>query len=233
MGEVTSADTSVPTVPATKTPRESALQSKTLANTIATAERVTLTILSTPDLLLALAPAGFNEVEVNRGKGLFSTAQAKFSARQEALGVATLAMKARDMALKIAKNEFRSYRTIVQVNYTKADRSNLGASGRIPTDSDKFLTTVRSAYTSALNEPYLSVLSAFGFNQDRLNAALGILDKLATAETIHENAQSKAKAATETRDIAADELNSWMIKLRTIAKDVLRDRPALLDLMKS
>jgi hypothetical protein len=232
MGEVIAANTSNPPEPAKKTPRDPALQSQALANTLATAERLIPSILATPDLLLALAPVGFNEVELNRGLRLFAIAQSKYAARQESLGVATMAMKARDIALKIAKSEFRSYRTVVQVNYREADRANLGANGRIPTDGDKFRTTARSAYNSALQEPYLSVLSAYGFNQERLTAALGILDKLAAAESVHENAQSMAKVATEVRDEAADELKSWMVKLRTIAKDVLRERPALLSLLK-
>jgi len=231
MEETTPASTTTP--PSTpKNPRENALQSKALADAIASSERLILSTLTSPDLLLALAPAGYNEIELNRGLTLFTTAQAKFNARQEALGVETLALKARNMARKLVKKEYRSYRTIVQVNYRKADRSNLGASGRMPSDGDKLRTNARSAYKSALNEPYLSVLTTFGFTKDRLTADLVVLDKFASAESAFENAESKAKSATKVRDVAADALKNWVMKLRTIAKDVLEDRPDLLSLMK-
>jgi hypothetical protein len=226
--------TSLTTTPPSlqRTPRDNALQSRALADALASSERLIRSVLTSPELLLALAPAGYNEVELNKGLTLFTTAQAKFDARQEALGVATLARKARDMARAIMKKEYRSYRTIVQVNYRKADRANLGANGRMPTNSGKFLTNVRNAYKCALNEPYLSVLSIFGFTQERLTAALAVLDKVAAAENAYENAESKAQAAAESREIAAAALKHWTMKLRAIAKNLLMDHPALLDLLK-
>ena len=232
MADIPSSNDPTPAAPTAKSPRDNAQQSKTLANAIATAERMIQSVLTTPDLLLALAPLGYNELELHKGLTLFSTAQAKFNARQEALGVATLAMKARDFAFKVAQKEFTAYRAVVQVNYRDADRANLGASGRVPADGDKFRTTARSAYASALQEPYLSVLSGYGFNRERLTTALGVLDKLSAAETTYENAVSKAKVATEVRDVAAEALKSWITKLRTIAKITLADNPALLRLLK-
>jgi len=225
MADVPPGGATAPAEASTKTPRDRSLQSRALADALASSERLIRSVLSSPDLLLALAPSGYNEVELNKGLTLFTTAQAKFDARQEALGVTTLAMKARDMARAIMKKEYHSYRTIVQVNYRQADRANLGASGRIPTDSGKFLTHVRSAYRCALNEPYLSVLSIFGFTQERLTADLAVLDKVASAESTYENAESKAQAATASRDVAADALKHWTMKLRSIAKDVLKDHP--------
>jgi len=232
MSDITPTNNPAPSATAGKTPRDNALQSRALANALGTSERLIHMVLNSPDLLLALSPSGFNEVELNKGRGLFLTAQNKYSARQEALGVATLAMKARDMAADMALNEFRSYRTTVQVNYRQSERANLGASGRIPTDRDKFITTARAAYSAALQEPYLSVLASYGFNQERLTNALDVLDKLTTAEAAYEAAVGKARAATEARDVAANALKSWMMKLRFIAKSALRDRPALMHLMK-
>lgn len=232
MADFTPGSAMAPAAPATKTPHDNALQSRDLADAIASAERLILSVLTSPDLLLVLASSGYNEVELNKGLALFTTAQAKFAERQEALGVATLAMKARDMARAIVRKEYRSYRTIVQVNYRKADRANLGASGRMPTDSSKFRTAVRSAYSSALKEPYFSVLAGFGFTEQRLNSDLVVLDIFAATEIAHENAERKVQAATEARDSAAAALQHWTIKLRSIAKDVLQDRPALANLIK-
>jgi len=232
MSDLTPTNNPAPSATASKNPRDNALQSRALAKAHATSERLIQSVLTSPDLLLALAPSGFNEVELNKGRSLFVTAQTQFAARQEALGVATLAMKARDLAFEMAMDEFRAYRTTVQVNYREAERANLGASGRIPTDRDKFITVARAAYTTAVREPYLSVLAGFGFTQERLTNALGVLDKFVAAEAAYTSAVGKARAATETRDIAANALKGWMMKLRFIAKTALRDRPALMSLMK-
>jgi|GEM_PF-2233106 len=232
MADATPFDSTARTVPATHTPRHDALQSGALADVIASSARLILSVLASPDLLLALSPSGYNEVELNKGLSLFTIAQARFDARQEALGVATLAMKARDIARTIVKKEFRAYRTLVQANYHKADRANLGGSGRMPADGSRFLQTARSAYKSALIEPYRSVLSGFGFTPERLNNNLSLLDKLVATEGAYENAENKAQVATAARDAAADALKHWTIKLRAIARDVLKDRPDLASLMK-
>jgi uncharacterized protein Smg (DUF494 family) len=221
------------TTPATKAPRDNALQSKAHANAIASSERSIQSVLGSPELLLALAPSGFNETEVNKGLSLFRTAQEKFDARQEAMALVTETLTARNKVCEAAKNEYVAYRTTVQVNYRKADRANLGADGRVPADGDKFRTNARSAYSTALSAPYLDVLSQYGFNEERLNAALASLDQLAAAESTHQNAQSKAQTATEARDVATEALKSWMMKLRSIAKTTLKARPDLLTLLKA
>lgn len=226
-------DPSETTTPVTKAPRDNALQSRAHANAIASSERSIQAVLGSPELLLALAPSGYNETELNKGLALYRTAQEKFSARQEAMAFVTETMAARNKALDAAKNEYIAYRTTVQVNYRKADRANLGADGRVPADSDKFRTSARSAYGTALSSPYLEVLSQYGFNKERLNAGFASLDKLAAAESIYQNAQSKAQTATEARDVAAEALKSWMMKLRTIAKTTLKSRPDLFSLLKA
>ena len=214
-------------------PRDNALQNKAHANAIGSSERLLKSILGSPELLLALAPCGYNEQRLNGGLQFFSTAQEKFDARQEALALANAAVAARKKASEAAKTEFVSYRTAVQVNYKTAERANLGASGRVPTDGDKFITTARSAYSTALTSPYLEKLSEFGFTQERLNAALAGLDALTTANSAADNAASKAQSATEARDAAVDALKTWVTQLRSIAKNAVQNHADLLSLIKA
>jgi hypothetical protein len=171
-------------------------------------------------------------LELNKGLTLATTAQSKFAARQESLAVAKLASKARDMALDIAKKEFTGFQTVVKANYRDTELAELGASGPIPNRSAKFCAFARNAYNRGINEPHISILSHCGFNRQRLSRALAILDKLATAESANENALSKVKVATESRDVAADALIAWVTKLRAIAAITLEDRPALLSQLK-
>jgi hypothetical protein len=208
------------------------LHCKALAHTIASAERTIGSVLASPDLLLALAPLGYNELELNKGLTLATTAQSKFAARQEALAVAKLATKARDMAFDIAKKEFAEFQTAMEAEHRETELAERVASGPIPKQSTKFCATARDAYARGIQEPYVSLLSNCGFNRQRLTRALSVLDKLETAESANENALSKVKVATETRDVAADALMAWVDKLRAIASITLEDRPALRCLFK-
>ena len=228
----TSSTTPAPSVPSTKAARDIALQSKRLANDIASAERTIQSVLAKPELLLSLALVGYNEKQLNYGLSLFSTAQEKFSARQQALGAATAAKAARDTRLEAAKEEFTAFRETVQANYTKADRANLGASGVVPTDIEKFRTNARSAYAAALQEPFLSVLATNGFTQERLNTAIRALDELAAADSACKNALGAAKATTEARDTAGVALAAWMAKFRKLSHTALKNQPGLRGLIQ-
>jgi len=225
--------TPAPTAPVTNMPRDNSLQNKAHANAIGSSERLLKSIQGSPELLLALAPSGYNEQRLSIGMKLFATAQTKFAARQEAMAVATAAIATRKKAYDVAKTEFVSYRTAVQVNYKTAERANLGASGRVATDGDKFITNARSAYSTALTSPYLEKLSEFGFTKERLTAALANLETLTNENSTADNATSKAQNATESRDAAVEALNTWVMQLRKIAKDALQKHPDLLSLFKA
>jgi len=115
-----------------KTKHGNSSHCRALAQTIASAELTISSVLASPDLLLALAPLGYNELELNKGLTLFTTSQSKFTARQEALAVTKLATKARDMAFDIAKKEFTDFQTVIQANHRDAELAELGASNPIP-----------------------------------------------------------------------------------------------------
>ena len=219
-------------ISSTQTKHGNSQRCEALAQTIASAERLIRSVLTSPDMLLALAPLGYNELELNKGLTLFTTSQSKFTVRQEALAVAKLATKARDIAFDIAKKEFTDFQTVVKANPRGTEQAGLAASGPIPSRSAKFCASARNAYNRGLQEPYISILPNHGFNRQRLTKALSVLDKLDTAESAHENALSKVKVATETRDVAADALIAWVNKLRTIANIALEDRPTLLSRLK-
>jgi len=216
-----------PSVPVAKTQHAHALQDQRLANKIGHAERVIQTVLGKPDLILALAPIGYNELELNRGLALFTAAQTTFSARQQALAVATSTKATRDLTLAVAKEEFTSFRETVQANYVKADRTNLGASGVVPVDMEKFRTNARSAYAAALKYPYLGVLATNGFTLERIDTAIKALDELAATDSACESAHAEAKTATETRDAAGKALAQWMAKFRKLSRNALKKRPDL------
>ena len=226
MGENTTT-APAPTVPVTKAPRDNALQNKKLANDIAASESLIQSVRGKKELMLALAKIGYDDQGLDAGLALFRTAQDKFSARQLALGAATTAKTARDLALSTAKDEYSAYRQTVQVSYRGADRANLGASGTIPEDVEKFRTTARSAYTAGQQAPYANVLASCGFTPERIAAALKSLDELAATESACKAAMGDAHAATQERDVAGAALNTWMTKFRKLSHIALKNRPEL------
>jgi len=225
--------TPAPTTPVTKIPRVNALQDKAHANAISSSERSIKAALGSPALLLALAPSGYNEVRFNSGLQLALTGQTTYDARQGAMDVASTTQATLKAAREAARVEFVSYRTVVQTNYEDADRANLGASGRVTNDGDKFITHARSAYSTALTPSHLAKLSEFGFTEERLNTNLANLDALMVLASTADNAVSAAQTATEARNAAVEALNTWMAQLRKIAKDKLKARPDLLSLLKA
>lgn len=210
-------------MPSAKPTRTHALQNIELANEIARAERTILSVLANPDLLLELAPFGYNEATLNEGLALVRNAQIKCGARQKALAQSSQAKVIRDQILFSVQDEFSAYRQTVQANYHETDRNNLGGSGKVPFDTEKFLAYVRSAYMAAQETPYLEVLSNFTFTRERLLAALKTVDELASADRAYRNAAKVAQAATSARDIAGDVLQTWLIKFRKQTRPVFRN----------
>jgi hypothetical protein len=120
----------------------------------------------------------------------------------------------------------------VQTCYKDTDRTNLGASGRLSEDFEVFDTFVRTAYTTALQEPYATKLATRGFKPERIKAALAALTALATNSTTSKASLKAAEAATKARDAAGKAMNSWTASVRKIAKANLKKSPELLSLLQ-
>ena len=181
--------------------------------------------LGKPELIVALTPSGYDANELQAGLALQREAQARFSARQAAVGAAAQAKVARDAALAEAKDEFAAYRATVQANYKSGDRAGLAATGKVPDDIEKFRTLARGAYTAAQNPPYAAALSKNGFAATRFADALTALDALADSDIAFKKADRDATQSTVDRNQAVAALEEWASKFRKLAKVALRKDP--------
>lgn len=224
--------TPTPGARAVKTQRDHALQSKPLADEIAHAKQVIQSVLGSPDLLLALAPIGYNERELNRGLALVTAVRTAFSAHRQGLAVASSTQATLDLIFAVAKEEFSAFRETVQDHFFDGDQIHLGASGTASADIEKFCTHARSAYAVALKYPYIGVLANHGFTLERIDAAIKALDELAATDSACKNAQGAAKAATDARDSAGETLTTWMMKFRKLSRTTLKGRSELLALLQ-
>jgi len=135
------------------------------------------------------------------------------------LNIHTLASDAaqRDAAEAAARAGLADFRKIArQVFKDNANaQSNVGVTGRVPDDEEKFLTFATAAYESALSHStYLTALSRRGYAQAALQAE-----------------QAKAAVRATTLRDEAKSLDAWWAEFRAVAQVVLKDRPDLLGLL--
>lgn len=229
----TTTTTTTTTETTTKTTRQYSVQDKRIADGNASAEKLITTMLGSPALLAALGSSGYDEASVRAMIPFYKAASDTFAQRQSAMAEYDAALAIRNASNEAARKEHKSYRRIVQVNFKDAVREKLGASGRVPTDHDKFRANARTAYTTALAAPQLPELSKNGFTEARLQKAIAQLDTLVSDESSLKLAESKSEAATAARDAAHEVLRAWISKLRAIANDVLEEKPELLGLLSA
>ena len=225
------ADTDTPTPTPTPAPskiRTRSAQPRALSNDITAAAQLLGAVNSNPDIVAALAPAGYPQAEITAGQQLQVVAQTAYGSRQAAAGKASLAKTARMAAELKARRTFSDYRKVVQADYPKAtDRKALGAGGPFPEDLQVFVTTARAAFSAAKQAPYASALAKRGYSTSRLSTAVADLDALDTAESAYLTAAGIATDTLRVRDQAAHELATWIGKFRRIASVVLRDQPEM------
>jgi hypothetical protein len=227
----TSTTPTTTTTPATTKPRVNEIQDKAMTNAVATYKRILMGLLGAPDALLLLASAGYNESKLNSGIALAIAVDDEFSQRQTAIAAYNEAFASCKASRAQATNSFKSYRSITQANFKGPVRATLGASGRFPTDQDKFRTMAATAYSTALASPQLSQLAENGWTRERLTESAAQIGALTTEEGKLAKAEADAIAATEKRDAAFNGLQAWMGKLRAIAKDSFKTHPEQLKLL--
>jgi hypothetical protein len=204
-------------------------QDQQIANRIAAACQMLTLAQSDSELATLLAGRGYDAARLAEGQALQSAAQAAFTGRQRAAAdqtAATAALVAADAAARRAYNDFRV--TARAIFPEPAASQALGLAGAASDDLHKFLTAARASYDVALNTAaYLTELARFGYPQTTLQAARGLLDDLAAADTSQETAKAAAMQATRQRDEAVAALAAWLRRFRTVAKIATRGRPDL------
>ncbi len=94
-------------------------------------------------------------------------------------------------------------------------------------DTQKFIAAACAAYAAALNPPYCSALSDYGFSAEVIAAALASVDGYASAQQSFEAASLAAIKATQERNAAVKALDEWMRRFRSFARVALRGRKEL------
>ena len=216
--------TAIPALPTTPTSAPRADFDQQLANELTVTASLIGAALDRPDVLAELS---YSIVEIDEGRALHVAAQQAFNARQQAVSTSSTVNKTRDQLLASVREDFSAYRATVQANFPDEVRTALGAGGRVPADIQKFITLVRSAYATAQQAPYASVLAKRKLTQAVLTAYIAQVDELVALDGKAKAADQGATAATQMRDEAGMDLRKWIGSFRKQSKADLRKFPEL------
>jgi hypothetical protein len=215
-------------VPTPKAPARRSEQDQAIANLITEAQQLIETARDDAEIALLLAARGYNAQKLAEGLALQASAQAAFTARQTALAAQKQAAAAVTGAETTAQHTYVDFRETARAVFTSsADRTALGLLGKVPADTQKFITQARASYTTAQTEAYQATLATYGFSAATIAAALATLDVFSDADKAHQSALGAATQATADRDAAVKELNAWVKQFTKIAGVALKNQPAL------
>jgi hypothetical protein len=221
------ATTPTPTAEQTKTiPTSRAYQDQRLADCIAEAGHLVETVRADAALSSTLRGRGYDTQKLDTGAALQLAAQLAFNARQAALGAQKGATENVNAAESAARQTYADFRETVRAVFPNpADRAKLGAVGKVPQDTQPFITQARASYAAAQTDPYSAVLATYGFAASAVNNAVSGLDQLEAATEARRIAQGAALKATQDRNLACQALCGWVKQFRQIAKVAFRQKP--------
>jgi hypothetical protein len=210
-------------------PEHRAAQSRRIARNV-TAYREILTNAQTdPELVTLLDGAGFDRASLVHGLELIETVAGMYDIRQMAMGTDDSARGARRTSVESVRQNYVDFRAMVRSLFkTSAARTALGLTERRPYRRDQLVTHARAAYKAALGTPeYLTKLTKFKYDANRLQELLDELDALYTSVATANDSYSSAVHVTQTRNQAVTAMEDYMLSFRTVARRIARRRPDL------
>ncbi len=108
--------------------------------------------------------------------------------------------------------------------------NKLDLAGTRKTRYADWLTQVKTFYSNALaDDGICTELAGVGITREALQAGLEAVADVEKVNAIQEKEKGEAQRATEKRDQALDELNTFMSRFRALARIELADDPQLLE----
>ena len=181
-------------------------------------------IKSDKTLLAKCGTRGFSEKRIDDGIALVDTVQNFFNTRQQLMGeqhTGVAMLKADHSAVYEGFFELRECGRIAYPTDTGI-RDSLGATGRIPTDGERFQTVVRAALAAAAKSPQKEDLAAVGFTEERHALISARVDAMELRRQSVETIKQRALQATVERDLAFSVLHAYLGPLERTLKLIER-----------
>lgn len=217
--DVTTEETGVP-----KKPKTRSAQDQRIADRIAKARTLLNRINSSPELAAKCAGRSFDASRIQEGIVLTDNLQSKFADRQNLLGAQNTEVAAMKQGYQLAYEAFFELRESTRIAYPDdpGSRAALGATGVIPTDSERFQTMVRAALLVAAQSPHKADLATVGFTDSKREALSQLIDMLEQRRQLVDSAKERARQATQDRDAADAELSTFLKPLERVLKLIER-----------
>lgn len=215
--------------PNTPAPRRRADQDQLLAERAAETRQIVGVILNDVAVRSKLTPKGFDTQRLNDAIASCEAFDQKWNARQNAMGVQADKSKAFQELFDEAVKSLSDFRETVRGAENPAPEAGLlvacGITGEVPVDLQKFLTTAKSAYTTAKKPEYAAFMTKVGYTAAVLDAEIVKLDNVRKADEEHSVESGNAQKATDDRDKAFTPVNAFRNSVLKIARRVFRKEP--------
>lgn len=131
-----------------------------------------------------------------------------------------------------ARDCFSAFRTVARATFPGlSDRMNLGVTGDVPDDLQRFVNAAHASYTAAAQAPFAEKLAKRNFAPEKLaelKADLDAIAKAGAAEAEDETTDPDAIAEAAARRAAYNELKEFMKEIKGIARAIFRKDPDML-----
>ncbi len=177
-----------------------------------------------------LAVRGYDARALGEGLALLAAAQTAYEGRDTASGSRTAAGKALAATDRDARDRLNAIRATLRALYA-GQPEHLQALGvareRAAGDRDTFLTESRATLTAVQKAPYAAEAAAVGLSKGDVSAAEAAVEALGTAAGQHDSAEGSREGATDARDAAYADAQTWMTRYRRFARLAFADHPAV------
>ena len=188
--------------------------------------------LTNPQILAALSTCGYTPQRLQTGKQHYTRATAAQLTRTRQVGQQITATANLNAVWASARKSYIRSVKIARIAFKQdaGTRVQLGLNGPRQRTLSSWLTQADQFYQNALSSPtILSALGAYGITKAKLKDGLAQLEAVEAANLIQERAKGDVQAATEERNAAVKDLQSWLSDYRAIAKIALEDTPQQLE----
>jgi len=200
-----------------------------------TATRVGLTnARDTPDILAALTPFGYDEIQLGEGLDLVDTAEAEAERQDQEYADQYNATNELNEEIGALRAMYTRHVKLARVAFQPGSKGyvTLGLRGQRARTMPGLLSEARSFYRAVEGSADLqAALTPLTVDAAAVTAGLAQADAVEAAQVAQQKETGEAQRATRTRDDAAAELRGFWKDFAQVAKIALEDQPQLREVL--
>ncbi|HUM69392.1 MAG TPA: hypothetical protein PLK31_11160 [Chloroflexota bacterium] len=203
-----------------------------IAQRLLNAEIAIKNTLSTPEILTAVTPYGYDQASLEAALALHAEVMELVELQQQEYGeqfeATATVREAWDAAADVYSDAIKIARIAFRGNETA--RNALGLGGARKQSLSGWLDQARLFYNNMLRNPaFITTMTPYTYDQTKLEPEAALVEAVAAANEVQEKERGEAQQATKVRDAKLDELDQWLADYKAIAQVALAGSPQLLE----